>query len=127
MFLCFFERNILYPLVFLTALTEDSPKIVERFGTLLGALLVAVSGMKCFRGSYSDLSSQYLILTFTALFFKYDFKIIQESFLIDYAIMSVIYYKTFELLLKVMIVVALLFPSSMYMFFFFFVFRFSLW
>lgn len=99
--MCFIERNILYPLLFLAALTEEAPKVAEKFGTLLGALIVVVCGLKCLRNSYSDQGSQYLILTFTALFSKYDYSIFQESFLVDYFLMGIIYSKTYELLLKV--------------------------
>lgn len=87
--------------MFLAALTEDSPRIINKFGTLLGALFVVVCGIKALRGSYSDQSSQYLILTFTALFFKFDYTPLQESFLIDYFVMSIVYHKAYEWLLKV--------------------------
>lgn len=100
-YLCFLERNMVYPLLFLAALTEDSPKIVQKFGALGGALIVVVCGMRCLRGSYSNQSSQYLVLIFTVLFFKYDYKLYQESFLIDYFIMNVLYHRAYELLLKV--------------------------
>lgn len=100
-YFCFLEKNIIYPLLFLSALTEDSPEIVQKFGFVLGSFLVVICGLKCLRICYSDQSSQYLILTFTALFHKYDDNFIQYTFLIEYAIMSIIYYKTYELLLKV--------------------------
>lgn len=45
--LCFFERNILYPLIFLSALTADSGAIADKFGLTLGTALVVVSGLKC--------------------------------------------------------------------------------
>lgn len=109
-YLCFIERNILYPLLFLAALTEEAPKVAEKFGTLLGALIVVVCGLKCLRNSYSDQGSQYLILTFTALFSKYDYSIFQESFLVDYFLMGIIYSKTYELLLKVQFVVTYIAP-----------------
>lgn len=99
--LCFMERNILYPLVFLAALTEDSPTIIVKFGALGGALVVAICGLKCLRGSYSDTSSQYLILVFAVLFFKLDYMTASETFLVDYFIMGIMYNKTYELLLKV--------------------------
>ncbi|XP_018322376.1 pecanex-like protein 1 isoform X2 [Agrilus planipennis] len=109
-YLCFFERNILYPLVFLAALTEDSPVIVEKFGYLLGSLFVVVCGMRCLRGSYSCQNSQYLILTFTVLFFNYDYVSLHTSFLVDYFIMSFIYYRAYELLLKLQFVITYIAP-----------------
>lgn len=87
--------------MFLSALTEDSPTVAQKFGPIAGSFLVVVCGLKCLRSCYSDQSSQYLILTFTALFHKYDNNFIQQSFLVEYFIVSIIYYKTYELLLKV--------------------------
>lgn len=100
-YFCFFERNVLYPLLFLSVLTEDSPRIAQKFGPLPGAFIVVVCGLKCLRCTYSDQSSQYLILTFTALFHTYDCNFIQQTFLVEYFLMSIVYYKVYELLLKV--------------------------
>lgn len=100
-YLCFVERNILYPLLFLSVLTEDSPKVVMKFGALAGSFIVVVCGLKCLRSSYSNQSCQYLILTFTVLFFRYDYTLWQQGFLVDYFLMSVIFHKVYELLLKV--------------------------
>lgn len=100
-YLCFVERNILYPLLFLSVLTEDSPKVVETFGPLLGSFVVVICGLKCLRSSYSNQSSQYLILTFTALFFWYDYSFLPQTFLVEYFFMSIIFHKIYELLLKV--------------------------
>ncbi|CAH1958080.1 unnamed protein product [Acanthoscelides obtectus] len=110
LYLCFFERNILYPLLFLSILTEDSPKIVENYGALGGSFIVVICGMKCLRSSYSDQNSQYLILIFTVLFFKYDYSYIHDAFLIEYFFMSIIYHKFYELLLKVQFVVTYIAP-----------------
>lgn len=109
-FLSFVERNLIYPLVFLSALTQDSPTIVTKFGALGGSLIIIICGLKCLRGSYSDTSSQYLILVFAVLFFKLDYQSASESFLIDYFIMGIIYNKTYELLLKVQFVVTYIAP-----------------
>jgi hypothetical protein len=99
--LCFVERNILYPLLFLSVLTEDSPKVAKNFGPVLGSFVVVICGLKCLRSSYSNQSSQYLILTFTALFFRYDYSLLQQTFLVEYFFMSIIFHKVYELLLKV--------------------------
>lgn len=100
-YLCFFERNILYPLLFLSAITEDSPKIAEQYGALAGSFIVVICGLKCLRSSYSDQSSQYLILVFSVLFFKYDYKFRREPFFMQYFFVSIIFHKFYELLLKV--------------------------
>lgn len=45
--MCFFEKNILYPLLFLSALTENSSVIVQKFGVAFGAAIIVVCGLKC--------------------------------------------------------------------------------
>lgn len=45
--LCFLERNVLYPLTFISALTSDSMLIVQKFGIPYGALIIVVCGLKC--------------------------------------------------------------------------------
>ncbi|KAF5299608.1 hypothetical protein FQA39_LY11523 [Lamprigera yunnana] len=109
-YLCFLERNMVYPLLFLAALTEDSPKLVTKFGTLGAALIVVVCGMRCIRGSYSNQNSQYLILIFTVLLFRYDYRFYHESFLIDYFVMSILYHRAYEFLLKLQFVVTYIAP-----------------
>lgn len=100
-YLCFVEKNIFYPLLFLSVLTEDAPKIVDRFGLLSGSFVVVICGLKCLRSSYSNQNSQYLILIFTTLFFRFDYSFIEETFLVQYFFMSIIFHKFHELLLKV--------------------------
>lgn len=73
--LCFLERNILYPLVFLAALTESSSKIVVRFGVGVGSVIVVVCGLKALRSAYADPSTRYIVLVFAVLLFKYDFQV----------------------------------------------------
>lgn len=99
----FLERNILYPLLFLSVLTEDSPRIVTKYGTLRGSFIVVICGIKCLRSSYSNQSSQYLILVFSALCFKYDYRNMDETFLVIYFFMITVFNKMYELLLKVSI------------------------
>lgn len=108
--LCFFERNILYPLIFLSALTADSGAIADKFGLTLGTALVVVSGLKCVRNAYSDIGSQYIILIFTVLFFRIDYKLSSETFLIDYFFVSILYRKISEFLLKLQFVVTYIAP-----------------
>lgn len=108
--LSFFEKNILYPLIFLSALTADSATIANKFGTHLGTALIVVAGLKCIRSSYSHPSTQYLILTFTVLFFRLDFKSATETFLIDYFLVAIVFKKTTEFLLKMQFVVTYIAP-----------------
>jgi hypothetical protein len=60
-----------------------------------------VCGLKCLRGSFSDPSTQYLVLVFAVLFFQLDYSSASETFLIDYFFMGIIFSKTYEFLLKV--------------------------
>lgn len=53
------------------------------------------------RMTFSDTGSQYLILLFTCLFFRQDFQMASETFLVDYFLVSVIFKKICDLLLKV--------------------------
>ncbi|XP_039432093.1 protein pecanex [Culex pipiens pallens] len=108
--LCFFERNILYPLIFLSALTADSGEIVAKYGLSVGTMLVVVSGLKCVRNAYSDIGSQYIILVFTVLFFQQDYQVSSEKFLIDYFFVSILYRKISEFLLKLQFVVTYIAP-----------------
>lgn len=99
--LTFFERNILLPLVFISALTADSMVIAQKFGIALGSVFVVLCGLKSIRSSYSDPASQYVIILFTTLFFKKDYQMASETFLIDYFVVSIVFKKTCEFLLKV--------------------------
>ncbi|XP_045480207.1 pecanex-like protein 1 [Harmonia axyridis] len=109
-YLCFLERNIIYPLLFVTALTEDGPKIEAHTGPLIASFIVTVCGLKCLRSSYSNQNIQYLVVTFTALAFKYDYKEYLNTFLVTYFFMGIIYHKIHELLLKVQFVVTYIAP-----------------
>lgn len=116
---CFVERNILYPLVFLGALTECSPRIVDKFGVGFGALVVVVCGFKSLRSAYSDPSTRFLVLVFAVLFFQMDLRdksssdardTLSETFLVDYFVTSIAFAKMYELLLKVRFVVTYIAP-----------------
>ena len=109
-YLCFVERNILYPVVFLGALTECSNKIVIKFGASLGALMIVICGLKSLRSSYSDSSTRYLVLIFAVLFFKIDFRDLSETFLVDYFVTGIAFAKIYELLLKIRFVVTYIAP-----------------
>ncbi|XP_074039325.1 pecanex isoform X2 [Leptinotarsa decemlineata] len=106
----FLERNILYPLLFLSVITEDSPRIMADYGAFAGSFIIVICGIKCLRSSYSNQSSQYLILIFTALCFKYDYVDVLNSFLVSYFFLSIIYHKVYELLLKLQFVVTYIAP-----------------
>ncbi|XP_017881660.1 pecanex-like protein 1, partial [Ceratina calcarata] len=94
--LCFVERNVLYPVVFLGALTECSSKIVSKFGESIGALIIVVCGLKSLRSAYSDPSTRYLVLIFAVLFFKLDVRDLSETFLVDYFVTGIAFAKIYE-------------------------------
>lgn len=108
--LCFLERNVLYPVVFLGALTECTPRIVGKFGESVGALIIVVCGLKSLRSAYSDPSTRYLVLVFAVLFFQWDFRGLSETFLVDYFVTGIAFAKIHELLLKIRFVVTYIAP-----------------
>lgn len=107
----------------MSVLTEDAPQITDKYGTVLGNIMVflfiiyilkniffvlgsfitVICGMKFLRNGYSDQNCQYLIVTFTALISKFDCRHLNETFLVAYFFVSIAYYKIHEFLLKVSI------------------------
>ncbi|KAK7081632.1 hypothetical protein SK128_019025 [Halocaridina rubra] len=108
--LCIIEKNVVYPILFLCALTKDAPKLTKKFGVNAGTLITVICGVKCLRSVYSQPQSQYLILAFAKLFFSYDFSGMSESFLVDYFIMGIIFSRVFEFLLKMQFIVTYIAP-----------------
>jgi hypothetical protein len=109
-YLSFFERNILFPLIFISAITADSITIVSKFGYKTGSLLITVASLKALRLAYSDISSQYLILLFSILFFNFDFANASETLILDYFIISILFRKVTDLLLKLQFVITYIAP-----------------
>lgn len=91
------EKNVIFPLVFLSYITTDCPLLVNSYGPNLGIFLLVLFGFKCVRSTFNDPSNNYIILIFTLLFFNYDFKIINSQksniFLLNYFVVSIVYYK----------------------------------
>ncbi|XP_067123903.1 pecanex-like protein 1 isoform X2 [Centruroides vittatus] len=108
--LWFLEKNVIYPLVFLSALTTDSPKIVNSFGLLGGCLVVVICSLKCLRSAFNDPSHHFLVLIFTVLFFKYDYSGPPEPFLINFFVMTILFNKFYEFLLKVRFIITYIAP-----------------
>ncbi|GBP53300.1 Pecanex-like protein 1 [Eumeta japonica] len=111
-YLCFLERNVLYPAVLVAATTQDAPTIAAKYGDAVGALIVCICALKCLRNAYSEPDSQYLILVFAVLLFQKDFSTskLSETFLVDYFITAIIFNKVYEFLLKVQFVVTYIAP-----------------
>ncbi|XP_059482533.1 pecanex-like protein 1 isoform X2 [Neocloeon triangulifer] len=108
--LCFLEKNFLYPVLFLGAITESAPLLLTKFGPYVSPLVVSVCGLKCLRSSFSNTPQQYLVLVFTILFFKIDYYSISETFLVDYCVMSILFQKMYECMLKVKFVITYIAP-----------------
>ncbi|CAH0726774.1 unnamed protein product, partial [Brenthis ino] len=111
-YLCFLERNVLYPAVVLAATSQDAPAIAHKYGDALGALIVCVCALKCLRNAYSEPDTQYLIVVFAVLLFQRDLISLKvsETFLVDYFITAIIFSKVYEFLLKVQFVVTYIAP-----------------
>ncbi|XP_060804303.1 pecanex-like protein 1 isoform X2 [Amyelois transitella] len=111
-YLCFLERNVLYPAVVIAATTQDAPAIAAKYGDAVGALLICVAATKCLRNAYSEPDTQYLILVFAFLLFQRDLssRSMSETFLIDYFITAIIFSKVYEFLLKIQFVVTYIAP-----------------
>ncbi|CAH3161495.1 unnamed protein product [Porites evermanni] len=106
----FVERNIIYPDVFLSALTSNASKIVENFGPYGGPAVICIMGLKLLRSSFSDPSRQHIVLLWTVLFFHFDYSHSSETFVVDYFFMSIFISKLYELILKVRFVVTYIAP-----------------
>ncbi|XP_055329491.1 pecanex-like protein 1 isoform X2 [Paramacrobiotus metropolitanus] len=94
------ERNVLYPCILLGVLTNQTVTVSNKFGPYLASVLVTICGLKYLRLAYGDAENQYLILAFTSLFFRFDAAHRSETFLLDYFVVSFLYYKLSEWLLK---------------------------
>ncbi|XP_022800219.1 pecanex-like protein 1 isoform X2 [Stylophora pistillata] len=106
----FIERNIIYPAVFLSALTSDAGQLVEKFGHFGGPVVICIVGLKLLRSSFSDSSRQHMVLLWTVLFFHFDYSHSSETFVVDYFFMSIFMSKLYELVLKVRFVVTYIAP-----------------
>ncbi|XP_072945543.1 pecanex-like protein 1 isoform X2 [Epargyreus clarus] len=111
-YLCFLERNVLYPAVVIAATTTDAPAIAGKYGDTVGALVICVCALKCLRNAYSEPDSQYLIVVFAFLLFQRDLgsQKVSETFLVDYFITAIIFSKVYEFLLKIQFVVTYIAP-----------------
>ncbi|XP_067635802.1 protein pecanex isoform X2 [Eurosta solidaginis] len=109
-YLCMLERNVMFPLLVISAVTADALIIADKFGVPWGTLIVAMCSLKLIRNAYSDPTNQYLIMMFTVLFFRYDFAFASETFLVDYFFMSLAFRKCCDFLLKLQFIVTYIAP-----------------
>nr|XP_008523661.1 PREDICTED: pecanex-like protein 1 isoform X7 [Equus przewalskii] len=100
--LLFVEKNIIYPLVVLSELSNSAETIAspKKLDTELGALMITIAGLKLLRSSFSSPTYQYVTVIFTVLFFKIDYEAFSETMLLDLFFMSILFNKLWELLHK---------------------------
>ncbi|XP_034753486.1 pecanex-like protein 2 isoform X1 [Etheostoma cragini] len=109
--LCF-EKYVVFPAIVLSALTNDGFALSHRkkLGIHCDVLLTTVAGLKLLRSSFCDPSFQFLTLLFTLVFFHFDCPHASESFLLDFFIMSIVFHKMRELLLKLHFILVYIAP-----------------
>ena len=117
------ERSVLYPLIFLSAVTHDREVFTQLFGTWGGSLVMTVTLTKSLRCVWSDSSKQYFTLLLCILLFQYDplhagFSNILSTearsspFLLDYFLTTIITHKLVELYLKCQFVITYIAPHQ---------------
>ncbi|KAL3873552.1 hypothetical protein ACJMK2_036651 [Sinanodonta woodiana] len=106
----FIERNGMYPVIILCALTRSVPKILCKFGNYFGPLIIVICGLKLHRFAFSNTPKQHMILAFTVFFFKYDYSWATESFLIDYFFIAILFCKFCDLYLKMKFIITYIAP-----------------
>ncbi|XP_059497647.1 pecanex-like protein 3 isoform X2 [Stegostoma tigrinum] len=106
------EKYFIYPAVILSALTTDASAVSShrKLGTYSDPLFITVAGMKLLRSSFCCPCHQYVTLSFTVLFFRFDYSHFSETFLLDYYFMSVICSKLWDLLYKLHFVLTYIAP-----------------
>nr|XP_045006672.1 pecanex-like protein 2 isoform X4 [Jaculus jaculus] len=110
-----FEKYILYPAIILNALTIDAFSVsnYRRLGTHWDIFLLTTAAMKLLRASFCNPAHQFIHLGFTVIFFRFDYKGISESFLLDFFIVSIVFNKLGDLLHKLQFVLAYVAPWQM--------------
>ncbi|XP_021565646.1 pecanex-like protein 2 [Carlito syrichta] len=110
-----FEKYILYPAVILNALTIDAFSISNhrRLGTHWDIFLMIIAGMKLLRTSFCNPVHQFINLSFTVIFFQFDYRDISESFLLDFFTVSILFSKLGDLLHKLQFVLTYVAPWQM--------------
>uniref|UniRef100_A0A674K6U4 Pecanex-like protein n=1 Tax=Terrapene triunguis TaxID=2587831 RepID=A0A674K6U4_9SAUR len=107
-----FEKYILYPAIILNALTIDAFSIskYKRLGTHCDIFLITIAGMKLLRSSFCNPVHQFVTLSFTVIFFQFDYRDISENFLLDFFMMSIVFHKLWDLLQKLQFVMTYIAP-----------------
>ncbi|XP_069500942.1 pecanex-like protein 3 isoform X2 [Ambystoma mexicanum] len=107
------EKYFIYPAVVLNAITVDAATVStqqDKTCIYCHAFLITVAGLKLLRSSFCCPPQQYVTLSFTVLFFHFDYKKYSEGFLLDYFLMSIIFSKLWDLLYKLRFVLTYIAP-----------------
>ncbi|KAF7253650.1 Pecanex-like protein 2 [Varanus komodoensis] len=90
-----FEKYILYPAIILNALTNDAFSISKdkRLTPHCDIFLITIAGMKLLRSSFCNSIHQFVTLSFTVIFFKFDYKDFSENLLLNFFMMSIVFNK----------------------------------
>uniref|UniRef100_A0A8C5IXQ9 Pecanex-like protein n=1 Tax=Junco hyemalis TaxID=40217 RepID=A0A8C5IXQ9_JUNHY len=106
-----FEKYILYPAIILNALTIDSGVCLSFPDPgVCDIILITVAGMKLLRSSFCNPINQFVTLSFTVIFFRFDYRDISENFLLDFFMMSIVFHKLWDLLQKLQFIMTYIAP-----------------
>uniref|UniRef100_A0A8D0GDJ9 Pecanex-like protein n=1 Tax=Sphenodon punctatus TaxID=8508 RepID=A0A8D0GDJ9_SPHPU len=107
-----FEKYILYPAIILNALTIDAFSIskYKRLSPHCDIFLITIAGMKLLRSSFCNPIHQFVTLSFTVIFFQFDYRDISENFLLDFFMMSIVFHKLWDLLQKLQFIMTYIAP-----------------
>ncbi|ETE65321.1 Pecanex-like protein 2, partial [Ophiophagus hannah] len=88
-----FEKYILYPAIILNSLTNDAFLISKNkmITSYCDIFLITIAGMKLLRSSFCNPIHQFVTLSFTFIFFKFDCKGFSDNFLFNFFIMSILW------------------------------------
>ncbi|XP_061480490.1 pecanex-like protein 2 isoform X1 [Rhineura floridana] len=100
-----FEKYILYPAIILNALTNDAFSIskYKRLTPHCDIFLITIAGMKLLRSSFCNPIHQFVTLSFTVIFFQFDYYGNSDNFLLNFFIMSIVFNKASELFFKTLL------------------------
>uniref|UniRef100_A0A8C9GBG7 Pecanex-like protein n=1 Tax=Pavo cristatus TaxID=9049 RepID=A0A8C9GBG7_PAVCR len=73
-------------------------------------ILITVAGMKLLRSSFCNPINQFVTLSFTVIFFRFDYRDISENFLLDFFMMSIVFHKLWDLLQKLQFIMTYIAP-----------------
>ncbi|XP_054836140.1 pecanex-like protein 2 [Eublepharis macularius] len=107
-----FEKYVLYPAIILNALTNDAFSIskYKRLTPHCDIFLITIAGMKLLRCSFCNPIHQFVTLSFTVIFFQFDYQDISENFLLDFFVMSIVFNKLWDLLQKLQFIMTYIAP-----------------